>query len=71
MECDQVVIRLWEYLDQELASEDATEVRVHLSRCSNCYPAYCCDRALLNLLARVRNSDTAPATLIRWARRLS
>jgi anti-sigma factor (TIGR02949 family) len=70
MECDQVVVRLWEYLDQELASEDAAEVRVHLSRCSHCYPLYCWDRELLDLLARVRHSCTTPPTLIRWARRL-
>ena len=70
MECDQVVIRLWEYLDQELAPEVAAEVRVHLSGCPHCYPEYCWDRALLDLLAQVRSSCSAPAGLIRWARRL-
>jgi anti-sigma factor (TIGR02949 family) len=70
MECDQVVICLWEYLDQELDPEDATQVRVHLSQCPHCYPLYCWDRALLDLLARVGGSCTAPAGLIRWAQRL-
>ena len=70
MECDQVVICLWEYLDQELDPEDAAEVKVHLSRCPHCYPLYCWDRGLLDLLARVRGSCTAPTSLIRWARHL-
>jgi hypothetical protein len=70
MECDQVVICLWEYLDQELAPEVAAEVRIHLSRCPDCYSAYCWNRALLDLLAGVRSSCTTPTGLIKWARRL-
>jgi mycothiol system anti-sigma-R factor len=64
MECEDVVDLLWEYLDQELATEEAEAVRVHLSHCARCYPAYCCDRALLQLLARQRTACTAPPTLL-------
>jgi anti-sigma factor RsiW len=71
MLCDEVVIHLCEYLDQELAPEDAAEIAVHLSDCSDCYPVYCHDRSLLELLARLKLSITAPLALARWARRLA
>jgi mycothiol system anti-sigma-R factor len=71
MDCDEVTLRLWEYLDQELDPEDGVEVKAHLDRCPHCYPAYQCDRAFLNLLARLRSSCLAPATLVQWARHLT
>jgi predicted anti-sigma-YlaC factor YlaD len=52
MECPEVRLCLWEYLDQELGAEEAASVRAHLSDCTGCRPEYCCDRALLLLLAR-------------------
>ncbi len=64
MECKEALRRLWEYLDQELGPEDAQAVRAHLSRCASCYPAYCCDRSFLELLARQREKCTAPAALV-------
>lgn len=64
MECKEVLIVLWEYLDEELRPEEAEAVDVHLSRCAGCYPAFCCDRALLQLLARQRTACSAPAALV-------
>jgi anti-sigma factor (TIGR02949 family) len=64
MECEEVLIRLWEYLDQQLGPEEVDSIRVHLSGCPGCYPAYCWDRALLHLLARQRANCSAPTTLI-------
>ena len=64
MLCKEVLIRLWEYLDEELRPEEAGAVSAHLSHCAECYPAYCCDRALLNLLARQRDQCTAPPALM-------
>jgi mycothiol system anti-sigma-R factor len=63
MECKEVLICLWEYLDEELRPEEAEAVTAHLSYCEKCYPAYCCDRALLDLLARQRTAS-APAALV-------
>ncbi|MGI9040781.1 MAG: anti-sigma factor family protein [Gemmatimonadales bacterium] len=64
MDCPEVVRRLWEYLDGELAAEEAGAVRLHLESCSQCRPACHCDRAFLLLLSRsLRASAAAPSTL--------
>jgi mycothiol system anti-sigma-R factor len=64
MECKEVLIYLWEYLDEELRPEEAEAVAAHLRHCGTCYPAYCCDRALLDLLARQRTACSAPPALV-------
>jgi mycothiol system anti-sigma-R factor len=64
MRCEDVLSRLWEYLDQELASEEASRVRAHLKDCPDCRPAYCCDRAFLELLSRQRSRCSAPVGLV-------
>jgi hypothetical protein len=64
MECKEVQVRLWEYLDEELRPEESESVATHLCNCRQCYPAYCCDRALLELLARQRQACAAPADLV-------
>lgn len=68
MRCEEVLIRLWEYLDEELTPEEVETVKVHLRGCQRCYPAYCCDRAFLELLARQRSRCTAPVSLVRVVR---
>lgn len=64
MECEEVLNRLWEYLDYELAPEEAKAVRAHLSDCPCCFPSFCCRRAFLELLARQRTGCSAPPTLV-------
>lgn len=64
MRCEEVLVSLWEYLDEELSPEEAEGVRAHLRGCPHCHPAYCCDRAFLELLARQRRRCSAPATLV-------
>ena len=64
MTCEEVLMHLWEYLDQELAAEEAVAVKLHLRDCRRCHPAYCCDRAFLELLARQRNRCSASPTLV-------
>jgi anti-sigma factor (TIGR02949 family) len=62
MTCEDVVSRLWEYLDEELGPEEVRVVAVHLGGCPECHGAYCCDRAFLSMLGRLR-CITAPAPL--------
>ena len=64
MECEAVLVLLWEYLDEELTAEEAEAVGSHVRDCPSCRPAYCCDRAFLKLLARQRNRCSAPAPLV-------
>lgn len=64
MQCDEVLLQLWEYLDQELAREEAEAVAAHLGHCGRCHPVYCWDRALLSLLARQRDNCSAPPALV-------
>jgi anti-sigma factor RsiW len=69
MECPEVERCLWEYLDQELGAKEAASVQAHLSDCAHCRPAYCCDRALLALLARCAAAHSgAPPGLHRAVR---
>ena len=64
MECKEVLLLLWEYLDEELGPEESEAVATHLNWCPRCHPAYCWDRALLELLARQRTRCSAPASLV-------
>lgn len=52
MECAEVVGRLWEYLDGELAAKEAAALDRHLTRCPHCQPHYRCDRAFLVVVVR-------------------
>jgi hypothetical protein len=71
MHCEEVLRRLWEYLDREIEPEVSLSMREHLVSCSSCYPAYCCDRAFLELLARQRGCCSAPPSLVLSVRRLA
>ncbi len=64
MDCEAVLVLLWEYLDEGLGAEEADTIRLHISQCPRCHPAYCCDRAFLELLARQRQRCSAPPTLV-------
>jgi anti-sigma factor (TIGR02949 family) len=63
MTCEDVLTRLWEYLDDELAPEEVRAVGMHLGGCPECHGAYCCDRAFLSIIGRSR-WVTAPAPLV-------
>jgi anti-sigma factor RsiW len=62
MTCEDVLTRLWEYLDEELAPEEVRAVGVHLGGCPECHGAFCCDRAFLSMIGRLRRV-TATAAL--------
>jgi anti-sigma factor (TIGR02949 family) len=62
MECPEVVDRLWEYLDGELAAKEADAVGRHLAGCPACLPRCRCDRAFLALVVRSLNGP-CPAPL--------
>jgi mycothiol system anti-sigma-R factor len=64
MECREVIDRLWEYLDDELAAEEAAAVRHHLAGCRTCPPRCRCDRTFLLVIVRALTAPRpAPAGL--------
>jgi predicted anti-sigma-YlaC factor YlaD len=70
MECEEVSVRLWEYLDDELDPEDAKLIEEHLGDCFWCRPSFRCGRAFLGLLARQRGACMTPRALVIRIRRL-
>jgi anti-sigma factor (TIGR02949 family) len=45
MPCDQVMERLWEFIDGELPPAEEQAVQAHLEICGRCFPQYDWDRA--------------------------
>ena len=52
--CDQVIARLWEYIDGEMGGEPRTAgaIDAHLEACSHCFPQYDFQRAYVAFLRR-------------------
>lgn len=59
--CDQVITRLWEYLDGALNDTQAGKIREHLEMCARCFPQYDFERAFLALLKRNANQPVPVA----------
>lgn len=64
--CDEVITRLWEYIDHALAAEPGVEngICAHLEACSHCFPQYDFQRAYVTFIRRTRCEDV-PAALRR------
>lgn len=52
VDCQHVMKRMWEYLDGELAEQEAAELREHLAMCARCNPQYRFQLAFLELVVR-------------------
>lgn len=55
--CDQVVAKLWEYLDQELDAATAAQVQRHLEVCGRCFPQYDFQQAYRTYLRQVQRES--------------
>jgi mycothiol system anti-sigma-R factor len=64
MSCAGIQMMVWEWLDGELDARRQDDVRAHLDRCTPCRAQHDAALALLTTVARVRESDPAPATLL-------
>ncbi len=62
--CDQVISKLWEYLDGALDEARAAKIREHLEMCARCLPHYNFELAFLALLKRNAHQPV-PASLQR------
>lgn len=60
MPCDQVMDRLWDYLDGELDNETSERIHEHLEVCSRCFPQYDFRRAFKELIQRSGEGPVPP-----------
>jgi anti-sigma factor (TIGR02949 family) len=58
--CDQVIAKLWEYLDGELSEDQAEKVRAHLDICGRCFPQYNFQRAYKEFIRRSGEQPLPP-----------
>jgi anti-sigma factor (TIGR02949 family) len=70
--CEEAFRRMDEYLDRELAPDEAARVRVHLETCAACASEYMFEESvLLTVKAKLRRVDIPPALRTRIERRLA
>lgn len=62
-DCSEVLLRIYEYLDDEMTDEDCVRVRAHLDECGDCMTEYERDRLLKSLIRRSCVCQAAPETL--------
>jgi anti-sigma factor (TIGR02949 family) len=65
IDCDDALDRLYEYLDGELTSERAADVRRHLERCRHCFEISHFETAYLRFLQARARARGAPEALKR------
>jgi anti-sigma factor (TIGR02949 family) len=59
--CQDVMERLWDYLDGELPPEQMQALADHLAECRRCFPQYRFEFAFLEALARQRARAPGPS----------
>lgn len=60
MPCEEVIAKLWEFIDQELAPGPMERVRAHLTTCDECQVQYEFQSAFLGMLGRQRDGAAPP-----------
>jgi mycothiol system anti-sigma-R factor len=61
--CGEVLQRVFEYLDGEMAELDCAKIRVHLEECAGCLDEYHQDELLKAIVRRSCACETAPEDL--------
>lgn len=59
-DCDEAVAQLYQYLDGELESVAAHDVRRHLDACTDCYEGFEFERRILARVRRIRSEPPPP-----------
>ena len=62
-DCSEVLLRVYEDIDDEMTEQDYARVRAHLDECGECMTAYERDRLLKALIRRSCACEAAPETL--------
>lgn len=62
-DCSEVLLRVFEYIDDELTPMDCARIREHLDACGECMSAYERDVLLKALIRRSCGCEQAPESL--------
>lgn len=62
-ECSEIVLRVFEYIDDEMSDDDCRRVRAHLDECADCLSEYERDVLVKALVRRSCGCEEAPPTL--------
>ncbi len=62
-DCSEVLLRVFEYIDQEMTQDDCARIKAHLDGCGDCMSIYERDLLLKALIRRSCGCETAPDTL--------
>lgn len=60
LHCEEVMSRLWAFIDHELTPEWTEKIRAHLRACAQCFPQYDFQRAFLLFLRRHGETPAPP-----------
>lgn len=62
-DCAEVILRLFEYLDNEADPEDRERIKEHLDQCGSCLLEYERDLLLKSIVRRACCAEPAPSAL--------
>jgi mycothiol system anti-sigma-R factor len=62
-DCEHVLERVYEFIDNELDTASGDAIRQHLSDCEPCLDKFDVEQAVKKLVAKRRGGDQAPAHL--------
>ena len=63
IDCEQVLERVWSYLDGEMTEEAYLEIRAHVAECEGCGSKYDFQRRLFDLIERKCKEGPIPVEL--------
>lgn len=63
IDCEQVLLRVYEYLDGEVSVTESTTIRGHLEACAPCLRHYGLEEVVKVLIRRSHECDCAPVGL--------
>lgn len=67
-DCEQVLDRMYAFLDSELPEADSDQIRQHLVDCEPCLDQFDIEQTMRQLVGRCCRSETAPPSLIEKVR---
>ncbi len=62
-DCAEIILRLFEYVDNEAGPEDCELIKAHLDGCGSCLREYERDILLKSLVRRACHGEQAPSSL--------